>query len=212
MKNCDEIIASIILNDKNRTNLALYGFRSWMLQDINYPYEVILNLFNNKEKIYKNMSVGANIYCNSIIKEYKPPKIFNISAANNLGIYFAKGKYVIFANSDVIFPSDYLGRVIAELSLRNICYAISSRVNLNKMQTEKLLPPDKYTRDNNFNFLKGFENILGRTIDYLGSWISLREITFAIGGMDPNILCHEDSEYNDRIMHYLRKNKKQDCL
>ncbi len=207
-----EAIASIIINDQDRTDLASYGYRSWMLQDIDYSYQVILNLFNDKKEVYARLSVGANPVCKQIMKTYTPRQIFSISAANNLGLYFSTGKYVIFANSDVIFPGDYLRRVIDEVSRRQISYAIGTGVKLRKEQTRVLLPPEQYNKDKNFDFLKGSEHLSGRIISGSGVWISLRKTALEIGGMDPNILCHEDSEYSDRIMHYLRRTDGQDCL
>ncbi|MEW5802902.1 MAG: glycosyltransferase [bacterium] len=207
------MIASIVLNDMNRTFYAAYGYRSWMLQDIQQPYEVILNLFNDKEHYFKMLSSGCNSRCTPVIKSYPQPEFFNIAAANNLGLYYANGTYVLFANSDVIYPSNFLREYIRELSMRKICYALGSRVYLNARQTQSLSEPITYTLENNFDFMRGYENLKGRKTGGSSSpWTVLREVAQNIGGFDPQIVCHEDSEFNDRVMHYLRRTGQQHCL
>src|ERR1035438_8725705 len=110
------MIASIILNDMNRSDLAAYGYRSWILQDIGEPFEVILNLFNLREDYFRKLSAGAHPHCVPIINTFKPPQFFNVSAANNIGLHYASGKYVVFANSDMIHSSGYLRLAIEEMS------------------------------------------------------------------------------------------------
>jgi hypothetical protein len=207
------MIASIILNDMNRTREASYGYRSWMLQDIQEPYEVILNLYNDQKPLFESLEAGCNPYCVRIIKKYPPSSIFNLPAANNLGLHFATGKYVLFANSDIIYPGNYLRIIIEELSKRRICYALGARINLSSDQTSTLADPSKYTKENNFDFLVGCENLPGRNmIQGTSPWMILRSIAENIGGFDPHVVCHEDSEFNDRSMHYLRRTNQQHCL
>jgi len=33
-----------------------------------------------------------------------------------------------------------------------------------------------------------------------------------VGGFDSQVLCYEDSEFNDRVLHYLRRHHRQACL
>jgi len=207
------MIASIVLNDMDRTFYAAYGYRSWMLQDIQQPYEVILNLFNDKEHYFKTLSSGCNLHCTPMVKSYNPPEFFNIAAANNLGLYYANGNYVLFANSDIIYPSNFLRVFIQELSMRKVCYALGHRVGLSSKQTRSLSEPIKYTPKSNFDFMGNHENLKGKNIGFGTSpWTVLRDIAQNIGGFDPKILCHEDSEFNDRVMHYLRRTGQQQCL
>ena len=77
---------SIVLNDMDRTFFAGYGFRSWLLQDMDESYEVIINLFNDQKSYFDNLTAGANPNANIKICVYDRPAYFNISAANNLGI------------------------------------------------------------------------------------------------------------------------------
>ena len=44
-----QIHASIVMNVQGTPELGAYGFRSWMLQSFDRPYEVILNLFAEEE-------------------------------------------------------------------------------------------------------------------------------------------------------------------
>jgi hypothetical protein len=207
------MIASIILNDMARTKEARYGYRSWMLQDIQEPYEVILNLFNDKRPDFQSLEKGCNSYCSKIIKVFSPNSFFNSSAANNIGFYFSSGKYIFFTNSDIIYPSNYLRTVLKDLSRRELCYSLGSRINLDINQTSSLLDPMQYNTADNFDFMIGFENLPERVM-ILGTspWIILRSVAESIGGFNPQVLCNEDSEFNDRVMHYLRRTGEQDCL
>jgi hypothetical protein len=205
--------ASIVLNDQSRTDLSSYGFRSWMLQEIDQPYEVIVNVFNDRRGVFEKLSEGKNPNCKVIINTYDPPEVFNISAANDLGLHFATGKYVLFANADIIHPSAYLRTVAGEMHKRDLHYLIGMRANLTKERTAALPPAASVTREKNFDFLNGVEflNELPRGVG-MSPWVGNRESLFAVGGFDPNVYCHEDEELNDRMMHYLRRTGKQPTL
>ena len=207
------MIASIVLNDMDRTHEAAYGYRSWMLQDIDGPYEVILNLCNDRRPYFDDLGADANPNCQKIINELQRPDFFNISAANNIGLHFARGEYVLFANSDIIYPAKYLRTLTSSLTRHRILYALGARVNLLEQQTRALAAPERYSAGSNFDSLVGLEHAPGRRI-VLGCspWIVAREVAFAIGGFDASILCHEDSEFNDRVMHYLQRTGQQSCL
>ena len=196
-----------------RTYFASYGFRSWLLQDISESYEIIINLFNDQAHRFHELQVGANTNACVVIKVYERPTYFNISAANNLGLHFATGKYALFANSDIIYPRHFLRTFIGEISRRNISYALGARINLAENWTEGLLGAEKYTLTSGFEFLAGCEHRGGGKLGGYGSpWTVLRSVAERLGGFDPSILCHEDSEFNDRVMHYLRRMGQQDCL
>jgi hypothetical protein len=207
------MIVSIVLNDMDRTFFALYGFRSWLLQDISEPYEIIFNLFNNQAQRFHELQVGANTNACVIMKVYERPNYFNISAANNLGLHVAKGKYVLFANSDIIYPRHFLREFIGEISKKNIFYALGARINLAANWTTGLLKAGKYTLTSGFDALVGCEHRGGGKLGGYGSpWTVLRSVAERLGGFDPLVLCHEDSEFNDRVMHYLRRTGQQNCL
>lgn len=202
--------ASIVLSDMKRTSHASYGFRSWMLQDFGEQYEVVLCLFNDREHVFSELATAANPHCAVRIQRYRAPPFFNISAANNLGLAASRGEYVFFANSDIVYPSWYLREVLDELSRRSIDYALGSRVNLTQAQTQGLRPPFAYTFSSNFDTL--FSGA-GRSISNLFSpWIAKRDVAISIGGFDPRVVCHEDAEFNDRMIHYLRRSKRQRCI
>jgi hypothetical protein len=207
------MIASIILNDMNRTREASYGYRSWMLQDIQEPYEVILNLYNDQKPQFESLGAGGNPYCSRGTNVFAPNAFFNSSAANNIGLHFASGKYVFFTNSDIIYPSNYLRIVSKEISKRDVCFSLGSRINLNSDQTSSLSAPSQYTIKNNFDFMIGYENLPGRVMIHgMSPWMILRSIAENIGGFNPKVLCNEDSEFDDRAMHYLRRTDQQLCL
>ena len=207
------MIASIVLNDMDRSQYAAYGFRSWLLQDLTEEYEVILNLFNDKKAHFEALAEGANPFCRVRIISHEPPRFFNISAANNLGLHYARGKYVLFANSDIVHQGSYLRSVMTELERRALSYVMGTRVNLNALQTSRLLNPLGYTRTNAFTDLIGMEHEPGRTlVGYLSPWTALRAAAIDIGGFDSAVTCHEDADFNARMAHYLCRTGRQGFL
>lgn len=203
-------VASIVLSDMDRTREASYGFRSWILQQTNLPYEVILILFNDEESQFRALAADAPPNCHLIIKSFSRPAFFNISAANNLGLHYSTGKHVFFANSDIIYLSDYLRNVCAELESRGFYYAHGSRGNLTERVTRSLKPAATYSPPTTFDWLRHSEGETCSSVSSGGSpWIVLREVAYAVGGFDPGILCHEDSDFRDRVMHYLRRRQLQ---
>ena len=207
----EPIRVTIILNDMERTDLAVYGFRSWLLQEVDFPYEVVLVLFNDRRERFDVLCEAAHPQCVPRIHVYDPPEFFNISAANNLGLHAATGRYVLFANSDIIYPSHYLRSVVRELETHQLAYLQGSRINLTPAQTQQLRPVGAYTPDANFDGLVGREN-RRKLITGSSPWVVRRDIARNIGGFDANVLCHEDSDFNDRVMHYLRRHDQQHCL
>jgi hypothetical protein len=145
-----QIGLSVALNVMGRVELADYGFRSWMLQDADHPYEIVLNLFNDQRARFEKLAVGKNPNCRLIIKTYDRPAYFNISAANNLGIFNSSGKWILFANSDVVYPSRIGRRLLADLQRHDVSYLILSRGNLTEEQS-RLSPPGEYRKPGEFD-------------------------------------------------------------
>src|SRR5438874_2449745 len=102
-----DIEVSIILNVMGLRELAVYGFRSWLLQDYERPYEVVLNLFYPCRELFEPLIAGANPNCQVRIFQHEEPEYFNISASNNLGLHLSGGRVIFFANSDIIYPSHF---------------------------------------------------------------------------------------------------------
>jgi hypothetical protein len=206
--------ASIVLNVMGLRELATRGFRSWLLQDIPRPYELILNLFNDARPMFDRLLDGINPICRLLIKEYKPPEYFNTSAANNLGLHVSSGAYVLFANADIIYPSHFLRRALAELARRDIRFAIASRVNLNPQQTIALRAAESYSRQNPFDLsLDGLERLADQSVwPALSPWMIRRDAAFELGGFDPRIIMAEDRDFMERGLHYLRRKGLQETL
>jgi glycosyltransferase involved in cell wall biosynthesis len=171
-----------------------------MLQDTEEPYEVVLNLFNDRASTFQALAAGHNPKCRCRIRSFRAPQFFNIAAANNIGLAEANGQYVLFANSDIIYPSNYLRLLVGELARRDLCYVLGARVNLTQDETAVLRPPLDLT---SFDFLNGSK---GQMAGGFGSpWTIRRDVALLIGGFDSKVLCHEDSEFNDRVIHFLRR-------
>jgi hypothetical protein len=205
----ESVIASVILSDMDRTEHALYAYRSWLLQDLSLPYEVVLILLNHNSKQFAALEHDRNPYCATKIRAFDRPQFFNISAANNLGIHYATGKYIVFANSDMIFPSGYLRELADELDSRQLFYVTGSRINLDRGQTAALKEPAAYTTARNFDFLANLVSEDRQRSPVPSPWVFSRSTITAIGGFDPQVLCLEDSECRDRAIHYLRRTKQQ---
>lgn len=201
---------SIVLTDMDRTAFALHGFRSWLLQDFDEPYEVIICLFNEEKRQFERLCQTGNPNATIKIYSWERPEHFNISAANNLGLHYAQGHWVFFANSDVIYPSGYLKPVVDELRARDLWFALGSRVNLSYTLTEGLNSPFTYNAIGAYDFLQTAESSSESGFWGFGSpWIIERTTAVAIGGYDPRILCHEDRDITERAMCFLRRHMRQ---
>jgi hypothetical protein len=205
---------SIVVNDMNRTREASYGFRSWMLQRCDFEYEVVCVLFNDRRAEYEKLEQGKTKNASVVYDVHKPPKFFNISIANDLGLLAAQGEYIFFCNSDVIHPSDYLQRAVAEIEKRKLGYLTGARVNLREdFMRSVIKEPMTYSADRAYDAdLVGLEWGTG-AMTLWGSgtpWIVRREVALAVGGFDPDIVCYEERDFEDRVMHYLQKQGLQD--
>src|SRR6185437_3037494 len=203
----DDIPVSIILNVMGLRELAVYGFRSWLLQDYDRPYEVLLNLFAPCRNLFDPLVEGKNPNATVSVFQYDTPAFFNVSAANNLGLHKSRGRHVMFANADIIYPGAFLQRAMFELSERNICYAVAARCNMTAKQTQDVhrKTPLQYTTADRFGHLAGMELVEGAyNMAALSPWMIRRDVAFAIGGFDPKVMTAEDRDLDYRLLHYLR--------
>jgi hypothetical protein len=196
------------MNDMDRSQYAAYGLRSWVLQRCAFRYEVILTLFNNRHDFFAALARDAGTNCDVRILTYPAPAFFNISIANNLGLAASRGKYVFFCNSDVIHASGYLAQAAAELERLNLHYACGARMNLSSAFTrDAIRGAASYTWHDGFDALVGLE--WGRAeMHFWGNgspWMLRRDTALAIGGFDPEIVCYEERNVEDRAMHYLHR-------
>jgi hypothetical protein len=211
--NSDSFVASVVVHDMGRTDLASYGFRSWMLQDIGQPYEVVACLFNDQAPHFSSLVFQKNDRCSVKVRSFPQPAFFNISAANNLGLHEATGDYILFANADIIYPSHFLRTFIGELRRREIMYAKVARVQLTSGQTAALANPETYVPSSNFDFLVGLEHRPENTVFHaISPWTVKRDVALTIGGFDAQILCHEDGDFDNRVVHYLRRQGLQEFI
>jgi hypothetical protein len=206
--------ASIVLNVMGLQDLAVYGFRSWLIQNYDQPYEVILNLLAPCRHLFDPLLQGINPHCTPRIFQYDQPAYFNVSASNNLGLHHSTGQNVIFANADMIYPGHFLKSAMAELTGRTIHYAVAARFNMTPDHNRRLKPsPMDYTLADPFTALIGWEREVEADIWPAKSpWMIRRDLAFAIGGFDNRILMAEDTDLCDRAMHYLRRKNLQHAL
>jgi hypothetical protein len=204
---------SVVLCAMGRLELAAYGFRSWMIQDADRPYQIIMCLFNDQRELFERLTVGKNPHCQVEIHTFDRPSFFNISASNNLGLHFARGRYVTFANSDIIYPRHYIRRSAAGMIANHLYYATGTRANLTLAHTKALRPPETYTAEDSFDFLDRDSDAMELEVwPGFSPWIIERELVLKLGGYDPKVLVIEDRDLEDRAMHYLRRHKMQDCI
>jgi len=203
---------SILMNDMDSSQFAAYGLRSWVLQRCSFDYEIILTLFNDKRGFFNAIAQDALPNCTVKIVTCPRPAFFNISIANNLGLVESTGKYVFFCNADVVHSSFYLEETVSELQRLGLHYACGARMNLSKAFTQaEIREPSAYNREQNFDYLVGRE--WGRPeMHFWGNgspWMLNRETAWAIGGFDPELVCYEERNLEDRAMHYLQRKNLQ---
>jgi hypothetical protein len=162
------------------------------------------------------LTEGKNLNCRVLINSYERPAHFNISGANNLGLHFATGKYVMFANSDIIYPSSYGRRFAEMMDQQNVGYAVGSRYNLSQDETQSLRPASTYTLNNNFDFIDTEWTFASwRKVGMppiwpgCGPWVIRRDVAVAVGGFDPAVLVSEDDDITSRVVHYMTRHGGQ---
>lgn len=203
-------VVSVILNVMAFPELAMYGLRSWLLQDFKRPYEVVLSVYNNETTRFEPLLKDKNPNCRVILKSFDPPEFFNISAANNVGMNLSSGEYVFFANADVIYLGDFLSRAVWEFEHHHLAYAVAARVNLLKEHVDALKPAMEYTGAHAFDFMSPYMYAHGVTTwPALSPWMSRRDVAYAIGGFDPKVLVAEDRDIDQRATHYIKRNNLQ---
>lgn len=200
---------TIILNCASRPEEAQYGFLSWLLQDFQSEFEVLLNLFGQNVMEFNKLKEKATANAMSHIYDERPCKFFNISAANNLGAVRAKGDLLIFANSDIVHPSFFLRELVSEFERANLHYAICNRINLTDEEVAEFRNPGEYGTQDNFDFICGMENSPGRWKFYRSPWVIRKDAFWAVGGFDNHVYCHEDEDITARLDHYLKRNGLQ---
>ena len=198
---------SVVLNVMGRLELADYGFRSWMLQSANEPYEVVLNLFNDQKPRYEALAEGRSPHCQLQIRVYDKPGFFNISAANNLGAHVARGESILFANSDVVYPSATADLIAGELVGRDIRYAGLTRINLSPEATSALPPVSSFTSAGSMD--APFAAAKPESEWAHQGWLVHRQTFLELGGFDPNVLVAEDRDIRRRAHHYLSRTGAQ---
>ena len=81
---------------------------------------------------------GKNPQAYVSVQQYQTPEFFNVSAANNLGLYKSRGRYLMFANADIIYPGSFFRRAMFELTEHHISYAVAARCNMTQPQTQNI--------------------------------------------------------------------------
>jgi len=209
-----DVALSVVLNAMGRLNLAELGFRSWMLQEWDRPYQIVLSLFNDERERFEKLTEGKNPNCQVVIRNYPKPEFFNISAANNLGLHFATGEFVMFANSDIVYPTSYGRRFVENMRRSKLGYATGGRVNVTEEQTSALRPASAYTTADNFDFMWTQWSYPARRLMWIGCgpWTVRRDVAREIGGFDPAVLVSEDDDIAARAVHYLARHGEQDSI
>jgi hypothetical protein len=210
----NDVALTVVLNAMGRLELAELGFRPWMLQQWDRPYQIVLSLFNDQHERFEKLTEGKNPNCQVVIRSYEKPEFFNISAANNLGLHFATGEFVMFANSDIVYPSWYGRRFAENMQRSRLGYAAGARFNVTEEQTHALRPASQYTNKDNFDFMHNEWPYPEQRMIWVGCgpWTVRRDVARAIGGFDPAVLVSEDDDISARAVHYLARHGEQDTI
>lgn len=176
---------SIIIPSRNSEKTISTTIKSLLNQDYSGKYEIIV--------VDRSTDKTPEIVSKFPLKLIKQKSV-GISAARNLGVKKAKGKIVVFIDSDCIAPKNWLGNLLKPLSDKNVV-AVSGTYKTKN--TESIIARfTGYEIESRHEKMKNLE-----TIDFVGGFNCAfkKNIFLRIGGFDTSFAQSEDGELSYRI-------------
>lgn len=204
----NNLFCSICLFDYGYS-YSKYGFKSWILQDYSSKFKVIINVLNKEDvEEYKKLSENKSENCEIVINQLNFEEDYNIPISNNIGLQFSKDcSYSIFPDSDIIYKSDFLTRIINFVEKPNISlpYCVIGRYILGLEFLELIKDRcSDYNLKNNFDDLFVSFSIKDKNPIEWGCCLGKTKLFHKLGGFDEKLLVHYDADMDIRAVEYCR--------
>ena len=187
------INTSVIMPCYNSANTVIESLESILNQSYKY-FEIIIiddGSIDNTNSIISNYILNLDIIERKKIKMFKQ-KNKGVSAARNLGISKAKGKYITFLDADDVYHEKFLEELINNIEKFNVdtCYCCYSRKRSYLFENKKIKRKAVYL--DNYNLLKNFMYRVGPCV--FANFLYKRSII-----QENNILFNEELRYAEDI-------------
>lgn len=208
--NIDEKIkVSVCLNDYGYKH-SLFGFKSWLLQDYGYPYQVIMNIIN-KEYVdkYEELTKNKSDNCIAKVNFVDDKKDFNIAKLNNIGLHYSKDtEYTCFSEPDIVYSKYFLKNLVSFVEEEELPYCVVGRYKLT-LEYKNLIKknPNDYDLDENFEELfKEVKETEKNNLELITWGFSLGQtkLFYQLGGFDNRLITHSDADMDKRMSEYCR--------
>jgi len=115
------------------------------------------------------------------------------SHARNVGIQYATGDYIVFAEGDARYAKNYIETITAPLKNKSIGGVLAGErriLNGNNSLVQKYLT---------IRFITAHELTEKKEREIKGGWAFRREIFDEIGLYDESLICGEDTDFSERV-------------
>ncbi len=167
------------LNEEKYLPKLLRSIKSQNFKD----YEVIVADANSKDK---TRQIAKSFGCKIVLGGAPPAK------GRNNGAKFAKGKHILFFDSDVVIPENFLSASLSEFEERDLDIAICHPLPIENTPANRI-------------FLGGinlFNDIVKNIKPFGGGYCILakKELHKKLKGYDEKLFCLEDGDYLQRAV------------
>lgn len=220
---------SIIIVNYNTYDLTKQTIESIIKEHHNFNYEVILvDNASSDGSINKLQDTFRNIVTTQRLRIIINKDNLGFAKANNIGIKFARGKYILLLNSDTVLKENCLEKCIAKMEKDKNIGALGCKVILANGELDHackrgfptpkaslyyflklhIKNPSKYGQ---YNALHLREDDIGEVDCLTGAFMLMPKLIFdKVGGLDEDFfmygedidLCYKIKELGYKILYY----------
>lgn len=197
--------------------IPVYNVKDYISECVNsvikqnfFDYEVIL--------IDDGSNDGSELLCDEYSKKHKNIKAIHIKnsgpgKARNVGIENAKGKYIIFLDSDDMLISESLSKLekIMKKTEKDVYLGQKFKILFPRGKTEDRVNEIKFDISKADNLLKNLLLYSNISLTYI--WRNVYNLSFIKKNniyFEENVLCSEDLDWNTRVFLLAKKVDKID--
>lgn len=205
----EKVKVSICLSDYGYDPFK-QGFRSWVLQKCDFPFQVVMNVLNEKRiEEYEKLSEDKPDNCTVVINKIEMDGDFNMAVSNNIGLRKSKDSfYTVFSEADIVYKFDFLSSIIKFIESKGVelPFCVIGRYPLSIEFRCVIKDPLEYTQES------GFEGLFIPAVTKVdpvpwGCWIGRTKLFYKLGGFDERLFTHFDADIDRRAVEFCRATK-----